>query len=300
MATEQVSAVRMVPALIDAYAKGNLHPAKTHDLTHLKSIGAGSAPLLPHHCEYVYAKIKTDVHLLSPAGGTDVFGTLATGNPIGPVYPGEIQVRSLGMKVEIFDQNAKPVIGHAGELVCTRPFPSVPVGFWNDTTGERMTAAYFSHYPGVWRHGDWAEITSRGGVSIYGRADATLNINGIRIGTAEIYRGLDSITEVLEAAAVAQQHGGQERMILFVLLANGHRLDAALSARIKDAICASATARHAPAKIIDVADIPRSLNGKPSEVAIRETIHGREIPSHIGLINPEALVLYRDLPALAR
>jgi acetoacetyl-CoA synthetase len=247
----------------------------------------------------VYSKIKTDVHLLSPAGGTDVFGTLATGNPIGPVYPGEIQVRSLGMKVEVFDENAQPVIGRAGELVCTRPFPSVPVGFWNDPTGKQVTAAYFSHYPGVWRHGDWAEITSRGGVVIQGRADATLNINGIRIGTAEIYRGLESITEVSEAAAVAQQHKGRERMILFVRLLDGHRLDDALSTRIKNAICASATARHVPAKIIEVADIPRSLNGKPSEVAIRETIHGRAIPSHVGLSNPEALALYQNRPALS-
>jgi acetoacetyl-CoA synthetase len=296
---EKVSAVRVVPAMIDTYAKGGLHPAQSHDLTNLKTIGVGSAPLLPHHCEYVYSKIKADVHLLSPAGGTDVFGTLAHGNPIGPVYPGEIQVRSLGMSVEVFDENGRPVIGRAGELVCTRPFPSVPLGFWGDPTRVRFMQSYFSHYHGVWRHGDWAKITPRGGVVMLGRADATLNIKGVRIGTAEIYRGLEAIPEIKEAVAVALRQGSEEQIVLFVVMANDSQpLDPEMKARIAAGIRQTATARHVPSKIIAVTDIPRSLNGKPSEIAVREIIHGRDIPTQIGLSNPQAIELFRNIPGL--
>jgi acetoacetyl-CoA synthetase len=298
LAEEKVNAVRIVPALIETYAKAGLHPAVSHDLSALKSLMAGSAPLLPHQYEYVYSKIKSEVFLFSPAGGTDSMTPLATGQPIGPVYAGEIQARALGMKVEVFDDAGKPIIDEPGELVVTAPFPSVPLGFWGDSTGERLFDAHFSKYPGIWHHGDWAKITPRGGVIIYGRSDATLNINGVRMGTSEIYRGLEKITEVKESVAVAHRANSGERIVLFVLLAAGAKLDEALTTRIRQSIRESATARHVPSVIVDVADIPRSMNGKPSEIAIRDMINGRA-PNAAGLINPQSLELFRSIPELA-
>jgi len=289
---------RLVPPLIDTYIKAGLQPARSHDLTNLKCFASGSAPLLPHHYEYVYSKVKSNVHLMSPAGGTDTLGTLATGNPIDPVYPGEIQVRSLGMKIEIFNDEGRSVVGEPGELVCTRTFPSVPLGFYGDKGDERLIDAYFSKYPGVWRHGDWAEITPRGGVIIYGRADATLNVNGVRIGTAEIYRGLERVSGIRESVVISQRQGQSERIVLFVALDAGRNLDADMELEIKSEIHRNATLRHVPDKIIQVDDIPKSLNGKPSEIAVREVVHGRAIKNQLGLKNPEALELFRDLPEL--
>jgi acetoacetyl-CoA synthetase len=298
VAEEQVHAFRLVPALIESFAKAGLHPAKTHDLSSLKSIIAGSAPLLPHQYEYIYSKVKNDVFLFSPAGGTDSMGSLATGNPIGPVYAGEIQARGLGMKIEVFDDDGRSVVDQPGELVCTMSFPSLPLYFWGDIGNEQMRNTYFSMFPGVWRHGDWARITPRGGVIIYGRSDATLNVNGVRIGTAEIYRGLEGISEIKEAVAVSQRRGDSERVILFVIMAPGCELDAEVQNRIKAHIRRTATPRHVPGVIVPVADIPRSLNGKPSEIAIRNMIHGRE-SNRLALSNPQALDLFRNMPELA-
>lgn len=297
---EQVDAVRMVPTLIDVYAKAGVVPADTHDLSKLKCILVGGAPLLDHHYKYVYSKIKKDVHLMSPAGGTDILGTFVTGNPTGPVYAGQIQAPSLGMAVEIFDEDGKSVVHRAGELVCTKPFPSMPRGFWGDDSGERYRESYFSTYPDVWRHGDWAEITPQGGTIIYGRADATLNVNGMRIGTSEIYRPLEAVPDISEAVAVTHKSGDVERIILFVTLATGATFDATREQQIKDTIRRSASARHVPARVIHVADLPRSTNGKPSELAVRDAIHGREVRNRNGLNNPEALALFYDLPELRR
>jgi acetoacetyl-CoA synthetase len=235
---------------------------------------------------------------MSPAGGTDLMGALVSGNPIGPVYSGEIQARSLGMMVEVFDENARPVIGKPGELVCTRPFPSVPLWFWGDNGRDRVWQQYFSIYDGVWRHGDWAEITPEGGAIIYGRSDATLNVNGVRIGTAEIYRGLEQVREIKEAVAVAQRTANGERIVLLVVMAEGRTIDNDVISRIKQGIRASATARHVPAKVVQVPDLLRSLNGKPSEIAIRDLINGKAISNTLGLINPEMIDAFRDIPEL--
>jgi acetoacetyl-CoA synthetase len=290
---EDVAILRIVPKLIDEYARAGLHPARSHRLAKLKCIKAGSEPLLPHHCEYVYQRIKADVHLMSPAGGTDVMGTLATGNPMGPVIPGEIQARALGMKVEVFDEHARPVIGRAGELVVTQSFPSIPVGFWGDESGERLRAAFFGTYPGAWRHGDWAEITGRGGVAIRGRSDATLNVNGVRIGTSEIYRALRDVKGLRESAAVERRSTRGSEVVLFVLLEEGVALDPALAATIRDAIRRHATPRHVPGQVHAVPDLPRSSNGKVSEAAIRDTINGTRPVSVQGLLNPGALAHFR-------
>ncbi len=297
VAEERVSVVRIVPSLIDLYIKADLNPAQSHDFEALKCVSAGGAPLHPHHCTYVYSRIKEDVHLMSPSGGTDLMGEMVTGNPIGPVYPGEIQAPSLGMSIRIFDPDGHAIEGRPGEMVCTKPFPSIPLGFWNDPTHEQHLTSYFSMYPGTWRHGDWAESTPHGGFVIHGRADATLNVNGVRIGTAEIYRGLEAVHEVKEAVAVAQRQGEGERIVLFVLMIDGVALDDALRQRIKNAVRVAATPRHVPAKIVQVADLPRSLNGKPSEIAVRDVIHNRPVVAH-GLSNPAALELFRDLPEL--
>jgi acetoacetyl-CoA synthetase len=298
LAEEHVGVARLVPPLYDSYIRAGLTPAASHDLSALRCILSGSAPLLPHHYEYVYGKLKHDLHLLSPAGGTDLMGSLVSGNPAGPVYPGIIQGRTLGMAVEIFDEQGKPLIGQPGELVCTKPFPSVPLGFWGDRNRERVREAYFSTFPGVWRHGDWAELKADGGVVIYGRADATLKVNGVRIGTAEIYRGLEKVREVAEAVAVTQRRGNDERIVLFVVTGQGITLDAALAARIGQAIRDSATARHVPAKIVQVPDLLRSLNGKPSEIAVRNAINGEPLSGQLGLSNPQAITLFTDIAAL--
>jgi acetoacetyl-CoA synthetase len=216
------------------------------------------------------------------------------------VYRGEIQKRGLGMAVEVFDEAGRPAVGAKGELVCTRPFPSMPVGFWNDPEGTRYRAAYFERFPGVWTHGDWTEITPRGGVVIYGRSDAVLNPGGVRIGTAEIYRQVEQVEEVLESIAVGQDWEGDVRVILFVKLRPGLTLDDALERRIRDQIRRNTTPRHVPSRIVQIADIPRTKSGKITELAVRDVVHGRPVRNREALANPEALDLYRDLPQLAR
>jgi len=283
-----------------AVEKAGVAPARDGGLPALKTILSTGSPLLPESFDYVYRDVKQDVCLSSISGGTDIISCFGLGAPVLPVWRGEIQTRGLGMAVEIFDEDGRPVRGKKGELVCTRPFPSMPVGFWNDPDGERYRQAYFAFYPGVWRHGDWAELTVHDGLIIYGRSDAVLNPGGVRIGTAEIYRIVEQFPEVAESVVVGQEWDGDVRVVLFVKLRPGVELTDELRRAIRERIRSEASPRHAPAKILAVADIPRTVNNKISEIAVREAIHGREVKNKNALLNPESLELYRDLPELAR
>lgn len=292
---EQATFVRFTPKLIEMMAKAGLEPAETHDLSALRSITAGGAPFAASGYEYIYTKVKRDVHLASPAGGTDPLTALVTGDPTGPVWAGECQVRALGMKVEVFDETGKALQGVPGELVCTMPFPSMPLGFWNDPAGTHYRAAYFETYPNVWRHGDWAMLTDHGGMILFGRSDATLNARGVRIGTAEIYRQIERIGEVVDSVVVAQEWEGDTRIILFVQLQGGLVLDDDLADNIRTCLRVNASPRHVPEKIIQVTDIPRTLTGKVSELAVREAIHGRQAGNRSALSNPESLALFSPM-----
>jgi acetoacetyl-CoA synthetase len=278
---------------IDAIAKVGLEPRRTHRLGALRSVLSTGSPLMPESFDYVYQKIKDDLCLSSISGGTDIVSCFVLGNPIGPVWRGEIQAPGLGMAVEVYDENGKSLIGEKGELVCTRAFPSMPVGFWNDPDGAKYHAAYFEKYPNVWRHGDWCELTRHGGMIIYGRSDAVLNPGGVRIGTAEIYRQVEAIDEVVEAIVVGQEWEGDVRVVLFVKLREGRALDDALAARIKKRIRDNTTPRHVPAKILQVTDIPRTKSGKIVELAVRDVIHGRTVKNVEALANPDALEHFR-------
>jgi acetoacetyl-CoA synthetase len=280
--------------------KAGLQPIDTHDLGDLEAVLSTGSPLAAHSFDYVYSSVKRDVRLSSISGGTDIISCFAGGNPIGPVYRGELQKRSLGMKVEIFDEQGRAVVGEPGELVCTAPFPSMPVAFWNDPDGSKYRAAYFDVYPNAWRHGDWAELTTHGGMVIYGRSDATLNPGGVRIGTAEIYRQVERLPEVLESVVIGQEVGGEDvRIVLFVRLVDGLELTEALKDRIRQTIRANASPHHVPKRIIQVADIPRTISGKITELAVRDVVHGRVVKNVDALANPGALELFRDLPELA-
>lgn len=283
--------------------KDGARPRESHDLSALEAILSTGSPLAAHSYDYVYEQVKPDVRLSSISGGTDIVSCFALGNPIGPVYRGELQVRGLGMKVEVFDENGTPVVGEPGELVCTAPFPSMPVAFWNDPDGAKYRAAYFEQYPNVWRHGDWAELTPRGGMIIYGRSDATLNPAGVRIGTAEIYRQVEQLPEIVESIVIGQETAGDAgtdvRIVLFVRLADGLVLDDALRERIRTQIRTNASPHHVPKKIIQVADIPRTISGKITEIAVRDVVHGRPVKNADALANPQALELFRDLAELA-
>ena len=281
--------VRLSPKFIEEMAKENIEVEKSHDLEQLKTITAAGGPFMSEGYEYIYNKVKRDVHLASPAGGTDPFASLVSGNPIGPVWPGEIQVRGLGIKVEVFDEHGASIKEKQGELVVTQAFPSMPLGFWNDTSCETFLNSYFSVYQNTWCQGDWAKLTSRGGVIIYGRSDATLNARGIRIGTAEIYSQLAKIQEVRESVAVGQEWYGDSRVILFVQLRPGLTLDGDLVAQIKRRIRDNLSPRHVPEKIGQVNDIPRTKTGKISELAVREAIHGREVKNKSALSNVDSL-----------
>jgi acetoacetyl-CoA synthetase len=280
--------------------KEGLQPGRTHDLCALRAILSTGSPLAPSGFDYVYRDIKTDVHLASISGGTDIISCFALGNPIAPVWRGELQTRGLGMAVEVFDERGRPARERDGELVCTRPFPSMPVAFWNDATGARYRAAYFDHYPGVWRHGDWARLTEHDGLVITGRSDATLNPGGVRIGTAEIYRQVEQLPEVVESLVVGQEWEGDVRVVLFVRLREGLELDQALEDRIRRRIREQASPHHVPRRIVAVADIPRTISGKITELAVREVIHGRPVSNTEALANPASLDLFRGLPQLQR
>jgi acetoacetyl-CoA synthetase len=277
---------------IDATAKMGVKPRETHKLGQLKTILSTGSPLAPESFDYVYRDVKERVLLSSISGGTDIISCFALGNPLLPVHRGELQSRGLGMKVEVLDEAGKPVREQPGELACAAPFPSMPVMFWNDPEGDKYRAAYFSKVPGVWCHGDRAELTAHNGIIIYGRSDATLNPGGVRIGTAEIYRQVELLPEVLESVAVGQRWQGDERILLFVRLREGVQLDEALRDRIRHQIRANTTPRHVPAKILQVTDIPRTISGKISELAVRAVIHDEPVKNTDALANPGSLELY--------
>ncbi|HYB55364.1 MAG TPA: acetoacetate--CoA ligase [Alphaproteobacteria bacterium] len=283
---------------IDACRKAGLSPAKSHKLAKLRAIGSTGSPLVAEGFDYVYAQIKEDVHLASVSGGTDIIGCFVGGNPLGPVWRGEIQAKILGMAVEVFDEEGRPLEREKGELVCVKPFPSMPLGFWNDPGDKKYRAAYFEKFPGVWCHGDWSMTTEHGGIVIYGRSDATLNPGGVRIGTAEIYRQVEQLEEVVESLVIGQDWENDVRVVLFVRLTDGTRLDAALSDKIKAQIRRNTTPRHVPARIVQVDDIPRTKSGKIVELAVREVVHGRPVKNLEALANPDALKLYAHLPEL--
>jgi acetoacetyl-CoA synthetase len=283
---------------IDALKKAGLKPRETHDLSALRCVLSTGSPLAPDSFDYVYRSIKPDVHLASISGGTDIAGCFVLGNPTEPVWRGEIQGPSLGMAVDVFNDEGKPMRSGKGELVCTRPFPSMPVAFWNDPNEKIYRGAYFSRFENIWHHGDFAEWTPHGGIIIHGRSDATLNPGGVRIGTAEIYRQVEQLTEVAEALVVGQEWDNDVRVLLFVLLKPGLALDDTLRERIRNQIRSGASPRHVPAKIIQVADIPRTKSGKITELAVRDVVHGREVKNKEVLANPEALELFRAIPEL--
>ena len=283
---------------IDALGNAGVDVTSSHDLSSLRTFTSTGSPLAPEGFDYVYEKIKGDVCLSSISGGTDIVGCFVGGNPIGPVWRGEIQTRSLGMAVDVFDEAGQAVREEKGELVCTRPFPSMPVAFWNDPDGTRYRAAYFERYRGVWWHGDFAEITAHNGVIIYGRSDATLNPGGVRIGTAEIYRQAEQLDEIEEAIVIGQEWNNDVRVVLFVKLAGGAELTEELTDRIKQQIRSGASPRHVPDKILEVADIPRTKSGKITELAVRDVVHGRPVKNREALANPEALELFADRPEL--
>jgi acetoacetyl-CoA synthetase len=283
---------------IDAVAKAGLRPRETHSLATVRTMTSTGSPLAPESFDFVYAHVKRDLHLASISGGTDIVSCFVGGNPIGPVWRGEIQCRGLGMKVDVWNADGIPVREEKGELVCTMPFPSMPIEFWNDPGGVKYRAAYFDRFPGVWTHGDYCEITAHDGIVIYGRSDAVLNPGGVRIGTAEIYRQVEQLPEVVESLAVGQQWKADERIVLFVRLREGLSLDQALVDRIKAQIRANTTPRHVPARILQVTEIPRTKSGKIVELAVRDVVHGRPVRNQEALANPQALEQFRDRPEL--
>jgi acetoacetyl-CoA synthetase len=277
----------------ESLAKIKVNPGKTHKLCQLRSVMSTGSPLSPEGFQYIYDNIKSDVCLSSISGGTDIIGCFVGGVPVLPVYSGEIQTRMLGMAVDAWDDEGKPIRGEKGELVCTKPFPSMPIGFWHDHDGRKYRAAYFEHFPNVWTHGDYVEITERGGMVIYGRSDAVLNPGGVRIGTAEIYRQVEKLDEVLESVVIGQdwppEKPGDVRVVLFVRLVDGCQLNADLEKRIKEVIRVNTTTRHVPAKILAVPDIPRTKSGKIVELAVRNVVHGTAVKNREALANPDAL-----------
>jgi acetoacetyl-CoA synthetase len=283
---------------IDALRANGIVTRGKIPLETVRMITSTGSPLAPEGFDYIYEKILPGVHLASISGGTDIVSCFVLGNPLSPVYRGEIQGAGLGMDVDVFDENGKPLVAGKGELVCKTPFPSMPVCFWNDPAGEKYSKAYFEKFPGIWCHGDWCEWTEHGGLVIHGRSDATLNPGGVRIGTAEIYRLVEQIPGIRESIAVGQDWEGDVRVVLFVVMKDGAVLDEALAARIKKFIRDGASPRHVPAKVIAVADIPRTKSGKITELAVREVIHGRPVKNIEALANPEALKLYENLKEL--
>jgi acetoacetyl-CoA synthetase len=302
-AAEQMTHFGTSAKFIDAAAKLGLQPGKTHDLAALRAMFSTGSPLSPEGFDWVYREIKQDILLASISGGTDIVSCFVLGNPVLPVYRGEIQCRGLGMAVDVFDDVGQSERGEKGELVCTRPFPVMPVGFWNDPDGSKYRAAYFERFDNIWCHGDFSEITAHDGVIIYGRSDATLNPGGVRIGTAEIYRQVEQLPEILEALVIGQDwppgRNDDVRVVLFVKLQEGKTLDAALVERIKKQIRDNTTPRHVPAKVVQVQDIPRTKSGKIVELAVRNVVHQRPVKNVEALANPEALEGFRERAELA-
>lgn len=295
---EQVTIFGASPRLLTSVEKAGLTPRETHRLASLRTILSTGAPLNSETFDYVYSRIKPDLRLSSISGGTDLCACFAGGNATAPVYRGEMQCRVLGMDVQVFNDQGRPVTRQQGQLVCASPFPSMPLGFWNDPDGSKYRQTYFERFPGVWHHGDWAEITEHDGMIIYGRSDAVLNPGGVRIGTAEIYRQIEQLREVVEGIIIAQQWQGDVRTVLFVKLREGLTLNEQLQARIREQIRTNTTPRNVPAKIVQVADIPRTRSGKSVELAVRDLVHGRPVRNIEALANPEALAEFRDRPEL--
>jgi len=283
---------------IDAVRKGGLTPKTTHDLSSLRLMTSTGSPLSPEGFSFVYEGIRDDIQLASISGGTDIVSCFVLGNPLKPVWRGEIQGPGLGLAIDVWNDDGKPVRGEKGELVCTKAFPSMPVMFWNDPEGAKYRAAYFERFDNIWCHGDFAEWTEHGGIVIHGRSDATLNPGGVRIGTAEIYNQVEQMDEVVEALCIGQDWEDDVRVVLFVRLASGLSLTEELDRKIKTRIRTGATPRHVPAKIVEVADIPRTKSGKIVELAVREVVHGRPVKNKEALANPEALSLFANLEPL--
>ena len=296
---ERVTHFGTSPKYLSALQKDGGAPGSHFDLGALRTLMSTGSPLAPEQFDFVHGAIKADLHLASISGGTDIISCFCLGNPWLPVHRGEIQSPGLGMATQVYDDEGRPVLEQQGELVCTAPFPSMPIGFWNDPDGSKYRAAYFERFPGVWCHGDYAVHTARDGFVILGRSDAVLNPGGVRIGTAEIYRQVEKLEEILESLAVGQEWDNDVRVVLFVRLRPGVTLDAALEKRIRDTIRANTTPRHVPARIVAVPDIPRTISGKIVELAVRNVIHGRPVRNTDALANPQALDHFRDRPELA-
>jgi len=300
--TERMTHFGTSAKYIDAQKKIALVPRKDWSLATVRTMFSTGSPLSPESFDYVYQCVKDDLCLSSISGGTDIVSCFALGTPTLPVYRGEIQCRGLGMDVDVYDENGHPLVREKGELVCKSPFPSMPVAFWNDSDGANYRAAYFERFPGIWCHGDWVEITEHDGLVIYGRSDATLNPGGVRIGTAEIYRQVEQLPEIVESLVIGQDwppgEVGDVRVVLFVKLAEGVALTEALVERIKTHIRVNTTPRHVPAKVVQVTDIPRTKSGKIVELAVRNVVHGLDVRNAEALANPEALEEYRDRPEL--
>lgn len=297
---EMISVFGTSAKFIDAAFKAGLRPRESHDLSAMRMICSTGSPLSPEGFDYVYRDIKPDVHLASISGGTDIVSCFVLGHPMLPVWRGEIQAPGLGLATDVFDTDGKPLARGKGELVCTKPFPSMPVAFWNDPDGTKYHDAYFARFDNIWHHGDFAEWTEHGGMIIHGRSDATLNPGGVRIGTAEIYRQVEQLEQVRESIVIGQDWDGDVRIVLFVVLAGGAELDDALRNAIRTRIREGASPRHVPAKIVAVGDIPRTKSGKITELAVRDVVHGREVKNKEALANPEALELFANIAELSR
>jgi acetoacetyl-CoA synthetase len=291
---EKVTVFGTSAKFISSMEKVGVKPKEKHNLSHLRCILSTGSPLLPKNYDYVYEQIKNDLQLSSISGGTDIISCFALGNPMLPVYRGELQCLGLGMAVEVYDEKGHSVKETRGELVCTMPFPSMPVSFWNDKERQAYRHAYFEHFPDVWAHGDFAEITAHHGLIIYGRSDAVLNPGGVRIGTAEIYRQVEKINDVLDSIVIGQDWQDDVRVVLFVKLREGITLDEELSNKIRTTIRQNASPRHVPAKILQVVDIPRTISGKIVEVAVRQVVHGEEVNNFQSLANPKALDYFKN------
>jgi acetoacetyl-CoA synthetase len=295
---EKITVFGISAGYITAIQNAGVKPGKEYDLAPLRAVHSTGSPLSAEGFEYIYREVKEDLHLVSQTGGSDLNGSFASGNPMGPVYAGELQCRDLAMKVEAFDEKGKPVTNQQGELVCSAPFPAMPIYFWDDPGNEKYHASYFDMYPNVWRHGDFIEINDRGGVVVYGRSDATLNPGGVRIGTAEIYRPVEQLEEIDDSLVVGQEWKNDVRIILFVQLREGTDLTESLKDKIKNAIRTHASPRHVPAKILAVPEIPYTLNMKKVELAVKKVIQGQQVLNRDALRNPEVLDYYANLKEL--
>jgi len=290
---ERISIFGTSAKYISALQNTEVRPMRDYDLPDLRAVLSTGSPLAPESFDFVYESIADDIQLSSISGGTDILSCFALGNPILPVRRGELQCKGLGMATEIYDENGNSLIGEQGELVCTRPFPCTPIGFWNDPNGARYRAAYFERFSGIWAHGDFAEITENGGMVIHGRSDSVLNPGGVRIGTAEIYRQAEKLEEVIESIAIGQKWDDDVRVVLFVVLKNGIVLDDELINKICGTIRENTTPRHVPAKVLAVPEIPRTKSGKIVELAVRSVVHGEVVSNTDALANPEALQHFR-------